>query len=464
MNSQKPRIAFCTTCKGRAHHLEVTLPRNIVDNADYENCVFVVIDYADSKVLRDYLRDKHAKDIASGKLVVYHFFGENRFRDGPPPISFHMAHAKNLAARCGILEGADMLVTQDADNFTGSGFASMLSENLLPGSLMCPNFHMIGSMQMQQTLGRGYAGRLAVWVQDFVRAGGYDEVFDTWRGEDIDLLYRLQRMGTSVKHFDTSYLKAVRHNAEVRFKEYPHAQQYESGEELQRIMSCTNSVVNFGRFGLGNLFRNFATSYVSLKPVPTRIFGIGLHRTATTSLHIAFEQLGMQSFHFRTGNEARIIWEEMNQCGKSDMLEKWYALSDLPIPMLYKQLDSSYPGSKFILTVRDEEKWIDSIARLWSYEYNPQRWTWDVYPISNRLHKALYGTADFDAEIFINRYRMHNDEVKEYFIDRPHDLLVMDIEAGQGWTRLCQFMGMDVPSVPFPHHYHTKTKGQTNVS
>ena len=33
-----PMIVFCTTCKGRAQHLEQTLPQNLADNAHYEHC------------------------------------------------------------------------------------------------------------------------------------------------------------------------------------------------------------------------------------------------------------------------------------------------------------------------------------------------------------------------------------------------------------------------------------------
>ena len=41
------RIAFVTTCKGRVQHLRETLLRNINDNLDYPNCVFVVLSYGD---------------------------------------------------------------------------------------------------------------------------------------------------------------------------------------------------------------------------------------------------------------------------------------------------------------------------------------------------------------------------------------------------------------------------------
>jgi hypothetical protein len=40
--------------------------------------------------------------------------------------------------------------------------------------------------------------------------------------------------------------------------------------------------------------------------------------------------------------------------------------------------------------------------------------------------------------------------VTDYFRGRPHDLLVVDWEAGHGWPELCRFLGRDVPDQPFP--------------
>jgi hypothetical protein len=40
--------------------------------------------------------------------------------------------------------------------------------------------------------------------------------------------------------------------------------------------------------------------------------------------------------------------------------------------------------------------------------------------------------------------------VREHFADRPGDLLVLDITAGEGWDRLCPFLGLPEPGVPFP--------------
>src|SRR5271156_1030488 len=101
-DSTLPRIAFCTTAKNRTEHPRKTLPKNLADNADYPNAVFVVLDYDDPGALEDWLRAEMREQMANGRLVVY------KYRNGGEP--FHVAHAKNMVARCGILEGAEILV------------------------------------------------------------------------------------------------------------------------------------------------------------------------------------------------------------------------------------------------------------------------------------------------------------------------------------------------------------------
>lgn len=438
-----PRIAFVTTCKGRCQHLSQTLPKNLADNASYANAVFVVLDYGDPDGLAQYIRTAHAKDLASGRLVYY------CYKTTQP---FHVAHAKNMAARCGIREGSEITVTVDSDNFCGPNFAQFIADKfreprLFPGIFLCPNYQLIKSLPHGALRPvRGYAGRLALWSQSFVKVGGYDEIYATWQGEDIDMNFRLQRMGYQMRHIDNCYLHAIGHNASVRFKEWPHAQKYEDASQIDQIRARTETVVNYGNFGCGTVYRNFDQTPIELKPVPTRVFGIGLHKTGTTSLHEAFKMLAMDSLHWGTG-EAPLIWYEMNALGRSPTLEQFYALSDNPIPIFYEQLDKAYPGSKFVLTIRDEVDWLASVAKLWSYKHNPTRRLWDVYPVSNTLHVALYGRSDFDALVFLERYRRHNQAVRAYFKDRPDDLLVLDMDQPRGkLAALCKFLNLPLPA------------------
>jgi hypothetical protein len=172
----------------------------------------------------------------------------------------------------------------------------------------------------------------------------------------------------------------------------------------------------------------------------------------------------------------------MKDTGRSLTLEKSYALSDLPITIMYRELDAAYPGSKFILTVRDESEWLRSVKTHWDHERNPFRRTWDHDPFTHRVHKELYGRRDFDAAIFLARYRQHNAEVLDCFKDRPGDLLVMDMDSRprstlalgiisqlpsaemdwgyrrDGWPELCGFLGQPIPAALYPHKF--KTGGQ----
>ena len=253
-----PNIVFATTCKGRTQHLAQTLPANIRDNADYANCKFVVLDYCDPGPLRYYLRNNHKRDIDSGRLVVYHY-GCKPYDVSPTDIPFHMAHAKNMAPRCGILEGADIVVTLDADNYTGPGLARFIAEQFRePGIFLCPDFwHIRNLPHGPGRPNRGFYGRLALRTQDFVKLGGYDEIYSEWGSEDADMIGRLLRLGYVKRYFDIKNLNTIAHGAEVRFKEYPGAKKFEDPEYIKSLDLRKETVVNYGKIGLGTVYRNF---------------------------------------------------------------------------------------------------------------------------------------------------------------------------------------------------------------
>ena len=450
------RVACVTTCRGRLNHLSTTLPQNLADR-DWKDSVFVVLDYNDQDGMADYILDKHADDIDAGRLVYYRNEDAERF---------HMAHAKNQAHRCAMLEGADILVTLDADNYTGAGFVSYIAHQFRADpelSFMAPDFkslpprgHRFNAANPLR-LGRGFAGRMAIRVQDFVKAGGYNEIFDTWRGEDIDLIARLDRMKFKRGAIDAVFLNAIAHGSKLRFSEYPEAEKFENDEIYEITERAHDTVVNAGNVGCGTVSRNF-NGAVRLDPMPTRIFGIGMQRTGTSSLHEAFRMLGFDSAHWKSAEWARSIWWEMNKWGKSRTLEADYALCDNPIPLLYERLDKAYPGSKFILTVRDEDAWIKSVEKFWTFEGNPHRWTWDVDGFSHKMHAITYGKIEFDEQVFRARYRQHNLDVMRYFRGRS-DFLRLEITEDTSMAGLCRFLDRPVMNSKFPH----KNRGVKDV-
>jgi hypothetical protein len=444
--SPSPSVAFCITCKGRAQHIELTLPKNLADNARCESSKFILLDYNSQDHLQPYLQTHHQADIESGRLIVY---------SSPSQVGFRMAPAKNMAHRLGILEGADVLVNLDADNYTGEGFGDYIASEFAAhrGMFMWARMIQHGPGRMP----RGINGRIAVTPDQFFNVGGYDEKYHTWSPDDKDFNLRLRRLGYQTREIDPRYLDAVRHNDKLRFREYKHVSGApdESLIQYETVDSSDTTVVNYGQFGMGTVYRNFNfEDPIELGPVPTRIFGIGMHKTGTTSLHHALRILGLDSAHWENAHWAKAIWEEMRTSGTSRTLEKHYALSDLPIPLLYRELDDAYPGSKFILTTRNEASWIESVKNHWSHEHNKFRGSWSTDPFTHRVHRELYGQKGFDAEIFLARFRQHNADVLEYFKYRrrdPQDLLVMDMDSGSSfWPELCDFLSKPIPSTSYP--------------
>jgi hypothetical protein len=457
---QQPLIAFCTTCKGRLPHLRETLPKNIADNLSYPNLKFIVLDYSSDDGLSDYVNSNHSAEIESGRLALY------QFRDAP---KFHMAHAKNMAHRCGLLHGAEILVNVDADNFTGEGFAHHIAAQCYSPEIflqaMWNRWVPIDgkkewvsespSGEFVPPVPKGSNGRIVVSARAFLKAGGYNEKFDSWGPDDKDFNIRIRRLGYAPKLIDSVFLETILHNDRLRFREYPHVKNTKGYNFAIKVEDSKETIANYGRVGMGTVYRD--SQPISLGPLPTRIFGIGMHKTGTTSLHQAFQILGYDSGHWNNAHWAKAIWREMNDIGHSPTLERSYALSDLPIPLLYKELDRAYPGSKFILTIRPEDDWLRSVRQHWSND-NQYRHQWDIDPFTHAIHKALYGQSEFNETIFRERFRRHNTEVKEYFRDRPTDLLVMDISSGNCWPKLCEFLGRPIPDVAYPKSLISKVR------
>jgi Sulfotransferase domain len=427
------RIAYCTTCKGRADHLRRTLPANIADNP---KSIFIVLDYSSQDDLQDILRSYRTRPWYD-RLFVYQYRTEGPFR---------MAHAKNMAHRLGIVHGADVLVNVDADNFLHKGFEDFIEE-----TMRTDTFLWAGTVKGKGRRFRGVSGRIACTAAAFIKTGGYDEIkFDHWGHDDTDFNQRLRFLGYKPVEIPLKYLECIPHGDGMRFQDYPDAKPADPNAYDTPPPSPGCGIVNYGNIGCGTVFRQDGPR-LELKPIPTRIFGIGLHKTATTSLHAALRILGYESAHWESGPWARDVWQEMTGLGRSPTLERFYAASDLPISIVFKELDHAYPGSKFILTIRDEGDWLRSVENHFSYK-NPYRWEWDVYPFPNRMHRAVYGRKTFDATTMLERYRRHNAEVQEYFKARPNDLLVMRQPL---WSRLCRFLDKPVPTVPYPWAFAT---------
>jgi hypothetical protein len=169
----------------------------------------------------------------------------------------------------------------------------------------------------------------------------------------------------------------------------------------------------------------------------TKVFGIGFHKTGTTSLADALSHLGYRVTGPNGVDNPNIATEVYEMA--FDLANKFDAFQDNPWPILYKELDQRFPGSKFILTLRPSNEWIRSVVNHFNEEETPMReWIYGA------------GRPKGNEDVYIARYERHNRQVLEYFRDRSEQLLVLNITAGEGWEKLCPFLGATAPVIPFP--------------
>ena len=176
----------------------------------------------------------------------------------------------------------------------------------------------------------------------------------------------------------------------------------------------------------------------------SKIFGIGWAKTGTTTLRRCFEVLGYKHQSQRLDLVHDI--EEGDLSRIRGVAEKNESFEDWPWIILFRELDAMFPESKFILTTRSQERWVRSYTNMLSTQG-------EASDELNEVRRILYGLPfpNVTEEQLLQRYRRHNHKVKEYFSNRPDDLLVVNWEEGDRWEKLCRFLEAEIPDEPFPH-------------
>jgi hypothetical protein len=175
------------------------------------------------------------------------------------------------------------------------------------------------------------------------------------------------------------------------------------------------------------------------RPFGRRVFCIGWPKTGTTSLTGALRRLGLFSWHFAPWLVGcHRIDSEAAPSIDFDGLADYTAMSDLPVCVLFRELDAAFPGSLFIFTERSLGGWMESEqAHLNSQDglYGIDRWA--------------YGEGPVNETTLCERYLRHREAVFEHFAGRD-DLLVLDLARGDPWQPLCRFLDLPAPRLPFP--------------
>ena len=200
-----------------------------------------------------------------------------------------------------------------------------------------------------------------------------------------------------------------------------------------------------------------------------KIICAGAGKTGTKSIAKALRHLGFTVFDW----EEQMFdfldhWVDVFQNGTKPDVKRVYQNADvcvdLPGYFFFEEILEAFPDCKVILSVREEDSWIESIVRHLEIIYATRSKIVSMLsPTSSKMFyvfesflNAATGTVNTKSTyVMRKRYRIHNHRVKSIV---PADkLLVYNVK--QGWKPLCDFLECKVPTIAFPRE---NIKGEIN--
>ncbi|HVV52835.1 MAG TPA: glycosyltransferase family A protein [Polyangia bacterium] len=160
-------------CKGRLAFLAQSLP-TFLDQADLVCCL---VDYDCPEGCGDWAEATYPEAARAGRLVVVR--AKNR------PL-FNKSAAHNLGSRAALAAGAAHVVFADADTLLAPGFSSWLRPRLENRKFWIAALRPDGCDEL------GLYGLLVAPARALEATRGYDERFEGWGSEDLDLRLRLR--------------------------------------------------------------------------------------------------------------------------------------------------------------------------------------------------------------------------------------------------------------------------------
>jgi len=200
------------------------------------------------------------------------------------------------------------------------------------------------------------------------------------------------------------------------------------------------------------------------------VIGAGLPRTGTMSTQHALQLLlGGPCYHMNTLKKADLSFWRGLQTGDvpitSDSFKEFFrerdyvAAVDYPPSHYYKVLMEAYPHAKVLLTVREPEKWYQSVFST-IYQFCcvlPKKWpySWVAWAVGVKMFGEMAGNINPRMFASISEgkeasVQFYNEWVEEVKVTVPKEkLLVFSVK--EGWKPLCEFLGLPIPDTPFPN-------------
>lgn len=171
-----------------------------------------------------------------------------------------------------------------------------------------------------------------------------------------------------------------------------------------------------------------------------KVIGLGFAKTGTTTFRRSLERLGLDVVGFQgelvhqvlAGNKEPALTALAGHSGAAN----W------PWALLGEDIDQAFPGSKFVVTVRESpDTWIQSMRAQ------------EKKRSKSAYRNAIYGVSRIrgNEDMLLKLYEDHNQRIHNYFSAPGKELIELCFEKGEGWAELCEFLDLPIPEDPFPH-------------
>lgn len=234
------KISVCTTVMNRLEAIKETLEKNILDNREYPNFEFVLLDYNSTDGLNKWVRENLREYIDSG-ILNYYRTESHKF--------YSMTHSRNIAFRCA---AGQIVINVDADHFTTNNF--LIRVNFLANQTD-DKIILVKSKQKNR-------GRIGMFKQDFLNLGGYNEDLIHYGYDDKDLVCRALKSGFKIMRIGGEYFGLASGHVRHPTDNYPN-DDWKFTQRRNAIVSLINVasdklIANQGRnWGSATLTKNF---------------------------------------------------------------------------------------------------------------------------------------------------------------------------------------------------------------
>ncbi len=212
--AEPPKVSAVVIFKDRLDHLKQCLPR-LMAEPFHE---VIAVDY-----------DCPA---GGGDWVAEHYPAVKLVRIADKPV-FNVADARNLGA---LAATAPWLLFIDVDVLLEPGFLASASPRLIPGAFL------IAEPRLAELYGTMFVSRA-----DFSAIGGFDDAFQGWGCEDVELMDRLEALGRELRTFDGSLSQPIVHTDTLRTRHHEITDRYLAGAINALYRTIKNDLAAHGR-------------------------------------------------------------------------------------------------------------------------------------------------------------------------------------------------------------------------